>query len=134
LLREWQTSGGTYTIDDILSEVRTAEKQGQDVLEILWLLRLKYAPPSELSIFKDATIREGCDVPKFDVMVTQEGKTVALKLLGKSKNTSPQEVIYLLGWISEYDPQRDGPPCEGKIIYLFNNGNGDPRLIEPIVQ
>lgn len=149
-MKQWQTGQeGNYSIEDILSEIQTAEKEGQNVLGIPWFLRLKpvsvddlisklqkmkeeeierlgefhISLHQQLSIFRESKIIEGFNAPKFDILVTQSGKTMALKFFGEHKEN--HDMYYLISWISEYDPDKDGPPCAGKMIYLFDIKEGE---------
>lgn len=142
-MKTWKTNGGSYTIGDILSEIREAESNDQNVCEIIWFLRvraihiddvisklqkakeqgqitipkLEITQHQPLSVFKDADIMEGWDTPKVDVTVTQSGKTIALKYMGEHKEN--HDLYYLLSWISEYDPKSGNPPCSVEPLYLF---------------
>lgn len=149
-MKKWQTLGGTYTIEEILTEIRDTEKKGINVHDMSWFLRIKdftiddfisqlkklkeqgvgtinnftITENQGLSVFKDATIIEGWDAPKIDVTVTQNGITIGLKRLGIHRENN--DIYYILSWITEYDPENGGPPCSGRPLYFFNFKEGQP--------
>lgn len=112
-----------YTIDQIIEKIQEKEMAGMDVIKTPLLILAN--PDVD---FQNARVLDW-DVPKFDILLTQDGKTIAMKNMGNREGTN--RVFFLLVWIQEYDPDKDGPPCHGKMIYFFDQDyNIDPVVIQ----
>lgn len=112
-----------HTIDEIIEKLRAEEKAGTNIIETPFLMIV------DLNDFEGAKIKNDFSCPKFDLLLIQANKTLALWEAGRFEGAN--EAVYLLSWIVDHDPKKDLSPCE-ECLFLFSPGESEPKiLIQP---